>query len=254
MKIFDITLFWIHLAPTYYWLMYALWFVWGYLILRKRKILSEKGLDSLIFYIFLWVILWWRLWYVLFYDLGYYLKNPLDIMATWKWWMSFHGWVIWVVVAMILFTIVNHKANPIKKFDEFKKHFLSLSDNVVGVLPIWLGLWRIWNYLNKELLWQEYDWFLAVEKNWKYYFPTPLLEALFEWLILYFILSYFFRHSKKPWKTWWAFLFFYWVFRFWIEFFRVPDVQLWYIWWWATMGQILSVPMVIVWFWLIYRK
>ncbi|EKE28600.1 MAG: hypothetical protein ACD_3C00040G0001 [uncultured bacterium (gcode 4)] len=255
MKIFDITIFWVHISPSYYWLMYALWFIFSYLILRKRKCFSEKELDSLMLYVFIWVILWGRLWYVLFYDFSYYLKNPLDIIATWKWWMSFHGWVLWVIIAMILFTIKNYRVSLKKaSIKDFKKQFLKVADNVVSVLPIWLGLWRIGNYLNKELLWREYAWFLAVEKNGKYYFPIPLLEALFEWLILYIIVTIILKKSKNPWQTGWAFLFFYGIFRFTIEFLRVPDAQLWYIYWLLTMGQILSIPMIILWAYFLLKK
>lgn len=244
MHIFSINLFWITIAPSYYWLMYALGFIGGYLIIRKRWLLSEALLDNLTFYIFGWVILGGRFGYILFYNLVFYLQNPSEILKFWHWWMSFFGGAIWVILAMILFA------------KKYKKNFYDIADNVVTILPIWIGLWRIWNYLNKELLWFEYSWFLAVYKDWIWYFPSPLLEALLEWLVLYFILNYFFKKRKYLGQIWWYFLLFYWIFRFLIEFVRTPDIQIWYIFWWLTIAQILSFPMILIWiyFWLFFKK
>ncbi len=236
MTIFSIQFFWIIIAPTYYWLMYAMWFLIWYYILNKRKIIESSKLDDLFLYIFLWVILWWRIWYILFYDLAYYLDNFSNIFKIWQWWMSFHGWAIWVIIAMFLFS---------------KKHkfsFLKLADEITLVLPIWLFLWRIWNYLNKELLGFPYNSFLAVEKNWNYYFPSPLLEAFLEWIVLFIILFFVNKNKKIDWITASLFLVFYWIFRIFVEmFFRTPDIQIGYIFWFRTMWEILSSIMIISW-------
>lgn len=243
MTIFDITLFWVRFAPSYYWLMYAIGFLVGYYIIKMRwKISPTSILEDLFFYIFLWVILWWRLWYVIFYDFFYYINNPLQILKIWEWWMSFHWWVIWVIIAMILFA------------RKFKISFLWLADQITLVLPIWLWLWRIWNYLNKELLWYWwYDWFFAVYKDWVWYFPSPLLEAILEWFVLFFVLNIiYYIDSKKnflyKWQIACLFLVFYWFFRIFVEvFFRQPDTQIWYIFWVFTMWEILSFPMILIW-------
>lgn len=244
MKIFEVTLFWITIAPSYYGLMYSLGFLIGYLILRKNNFVKEKELETLFIYLFLWVILGWRLWYVLFYNLPYYIKNLSEILAFWKWWMSFHGWAIWVIIAVILFSL------------KYKLNFYKLIDNIIIVIPICLWLWRLGNYINWELLWNEYYWILCVSKWNKCYFPTPLVEIFFEWIILYFMLIFLSRKVKNYWNLSWSFLFFYWLFRFFIEYIRVPDVQLWYIFWITTMWQILSIPMIIIWlyFWKFYKK
>jgi len=237
MTIFDIIIFWIHIAPSYYWLMYAIWFLLWFYIIKNRAVLNQKQLDDLFTYIFLWVILWWRLGYTLFYNFSYYSQNLLDIFKVWEGWMSFHGWVIWVTIAIILFSR-KYKLNLFKVWDE-----------VVSVLPIWLFFWRIWNYLNKELLWYSpYNWFLAVEKWWKFYFPSPLLESFLEWLVLFIILFFVYKYKKFYWQVVAIFLIFYWLFRIFVEaFFRTPDVQIWYIMWYFTMWEILSLPMVLVW-------
>lgn len=244
MKIFDITLFWITFAPSYYWLMYSLGFLFWYIILRRKNYIQEKELESLFIYIFLWVILGWRFWYILFYNLPYYIRNYLEILQFWKWWMSFHWWAIWVIITTILFA------------RKFKLNFYKIIDNLIIVIPIWLGLWRIGNYLNKELLWREYYWILCVQEWTKCYFPTPLLEMFFEWIVLYFILIFLSKRIKNYWNLSWAFLFFYGVFRFFIEFIRIPDKQIWYFFNYITIWQILSIPMIIIWlyFWLTWDK
>jgi phosphatidylglycerol:prolipoprotein diacylglycerol transferase len=240
MTIFEINLFGLHIAPTYYGLMYGISFIILYYWLKYRKFLDWQKLDDFIFYIFLWIILWWRLWYVVFYNLEYFLNNPLKIPAVWEWWMSFHGWVLWVIVALILFT------------KKYKLNLLETSDALLKLVPIWLFLGRIWNYINNELYWKEYSGPLAMIINWKTYFPSPLLEAFLEWIILFILLNFFWQ-SKKPWFISWAFLFFYWIFRFFIEFIRLPDSQIWYIWWIITMWQILSIPLIIGWIYLLIR-
>lgn len=244
MKIFEITIFWLTITPSYYWLMYSLGFLIGYIILKKKSFIKEKELETLFIYLFLWVILGWRFWYVIFYNLSYYARNYWEIFAFWKWWMSFHGWTIWVISAVILFA------------RKYKLNFYKLIDEIIIVIPICLWLWRIGNYINWELLGNEYYWVLCVRLWSKCYFPTPLVEMFFEWIILYFILQYLSDKIKNYWNLSWAFLFFYWIFRFFIEYIRTPDIQIWYIFSVTTMWQILSIPMIIIWiyFWIFYRK
>jgi phosphatidylglycerol:prolipoprotein diacylglycerol transferase len=241
MKIFSINIFGFTLAPSYYGLMYAIGFILGYWILLRRKKVEESALDSLIMYIFFWVMLGGRLGYVLFYNLSYYIDNPSKILAFWNGGMSFHGGVIWVIIAMLLFSLIH------------KKNFYLVADEVTAVLPLWLGLGRIGNYLNKELLGRPYDGFLAIEKNGLKYFPTPLLESFLEGIVLWCILLYIRNNKTSDGQVGWAFLFFYGIFRFAVEFIRLPDVQLGYLaFWWVTMWHILSIPMIL--FWLYYWK
>ena len=126
MTIFELNIFGIHLAPSYYWLMYAIWFIIWYYIILKRKFLWVNKLDNLFIYIFAWVVLGWRFGYIIFYNLEYFLSNPSHIFKVWEWWMSFHGWVIWVLLSMIIFS-KRHKVD-----------FYKLADQVILVLPIWL--------------------------------------------------------------------------------------------------------------------
>ncbi len=257
MYIFKLQLFWLTIAPTYYWLMYVLWFVYWYITVKRWLKLSHKKMDDLLLYIFIWVILWWRIGYILFYDLSYYIGNPSNLIKIWEWWMSFHGWVIWVVLAMYFFAKKYKKSILNNKLDlnpQTSKAFLKLTDEVCRSLPVWLWLGRLWNYLNKELLWYSpYDWPFAVYINSVWYFPSPLLEAILEWLVLFLILAYFYKKKNTEWKIqdWQVaslFLIFYAIFRIFVEiFFRTPDPQIGYIFWFLTMWEILTFPMLIVW-------
>ncbi|OIP53623.1 prolipoprotein diacylglyceryl transferase [Candidatus Gracilibacteria bacterium CG2_30_37_12] len=235
MTIFSITLFGIHIAPSWYGLMYALGFMSGYFILRKRKVLSEAELDSLILYVFGGVLLGGRLGYVLFYNLPYYLTHPIEIVQTWQGGMSFHGGVIGVIIAMFLFHQIHQKS------------FLMITDHITSILPIGLGLGRIGNYLNQELLgFAYYTGPFAVVKDGVPYFPSPLLEAILEGVALFIILFFLMKKNMFPGKIATSFLVGYGVFRFCIEFVRTPDVGLGYLTFGLTMGQILSLPMIII--------
>jgi len=168
MYIFELNLFWFHIAPSYYWLMYVIWVIVWYFHIKRKKIVDKSLLDTLIFYWVLSIIIGWRLWYMLFYDLKYYIDNPINILKIWQWWMSFHWWLIWVIIWVIIFC------------KKYKYYFFKVIDEFAYIVPIWILAWRIWNYINKELLWYpNYNWLFAIYKNWIWYFPSPLLEALF---------------------------------------------------------------------------
>ena len=236
MKIFDITLFWMHIAPNYYGLMYALWFLVWYYIIKSRKIIPQNKLDDLLLYIVAWVVLGWRLGYIIFYNFWSYIQNPLNILKVWEWWMSFHGWILWVIIAMLLFSKY-HKIS-----------FYKLADQISLVVPIWLWLGRIWNYLNWELLWYSwYNWILNI--NWR--FPSPLVEMFLEWIMIFIILNYIYIKHKNKFSNWQIasiFLILYWIFRIFVEaVFREPDAFIWYIWKYFTLWEIYSLPMVLIW-------
>lgn len=243
MPIFELNIFWIIVSPSYYWLMYGLSFIIWYLILKKRKIINWDMLDDLLFYIFLGVILWGRLGYVLFYNFNYYIDNIFAIFKIWEWWMSFHGGVIWVITAMFFFS-KKHKLN-----------YYKLADEVIYILPLGLFLWRIWNYINKELLWySDYTWPLAVYKENIGYFPSPLLEAFLEWIILFILLFFIDKYKQFSGQVACVFLIGYGISRIFVEmFFRQPDNHIWYVFWFLTIGEILTLPMIIWWVYFYYK-
>lgn len=242
MPIIQIPFFGFTIAPTYYGLMYTVSFILWYLIFLKRKILSESDLDSLLIYIFLWVVLWGRLGYILFYDFNYYVHNISEIIAVRKWGMSFHWGLIGVITSVFLFS-KNHKIS-----------FWKIIDELAAIVPIWLWLGRIGNYINKELLWFPYNGPLAIEIAGRWYFPSPLLEAFLEGLILFLILKYIQRKKKFIWQTSAFFLIFYGTFRIIVElFFRMPDEKLGYILWPLSLWAILSIPMILLWIYLLLK-
>ncbi len=247
MTIFEINIFWINIAPTYYWLMYALSFLLWYYFLVKFSKLKKSQLDDLFLYVVIWVILWWRIWYILFYNLEYYLNNFLDIFKVWEWWMSFHWWLLWVIFASYVFS----RVKKIKFFD--------VTDSLAIVTPIWLFFWRIWNYINQELLWFSwYNWIFATYVDGIWYFPSSLLEALFEGLVLFIILNIIYLKNKNNLNSWLlsgVFLIWYSISRIIIEiFFRQPDQHIGYLFWNITMWIILTFPMLILWIILLLKS
>jgi len=85
MYIFELNIFWLHIAPSYYGLMYAISFILLYIILKKTSFLSKNQIENLFLYMIFWVVLWWRIWYILFYNFWFYLENPINILKVWEW-------------------------------------------------------------------------------------------------------------------------------------------------------------------------
>ena len=250
MHIFEISFFGIQIAPTWYGLMYALGFWIGYLFVKKYGEIKKNDLENLLTYIFFWVILGGRIGYVILYNFWYFLEHPLQIFAVWNGGMSFHGGAIGVIISMILFARI------------YKYKLFDISDPVVTILPLALWLGRIGNYINGELLgFFPYSWPLAITQNGISHFPSTLLEAFWEWLCLLLIMmGYFFwnKHQKKKhiqssylYKSGFpSFLFLlgYGCFRLFAEFFRLPDIQIGYLFWtdWITLGMIYTLPIFIL--------
>lgn len=235
MTIFELNILWLHIAPSYYGLMYALAFLIGYYYLLKKEVVTKLQLESLFLYLIAWVVLWGRIWYIIFYDFSYYLADPTNIIKVWEGGMSFHGGALGVIIATLAFAKIH------------KIQFLKLIDEIVFILPVGLFLGRIGNYLNKELLGFPYTWFLAVEKNGASYFPSPLLEAFLEGIVLFIILYFVAKRKTFYGQIGSIFLIFYGFFRLLVEMFiRTPDAHIWYIWGIFTMWSLLSLPMILV--------
>ena len=185
-------------------------------------------------YLILGIILGGRLGYILFYNLSYYLQNPFDILKIWQGGMSFHGGLIGVIIVTIWFGKKN-KQNP----------FFYL-DIVSIVAPIGIFFGRIANFINSELYGLETNlpWgvkFIQIDNISRH--PSQLYEAFFEGIILFLILIFYKKKGflKIPGLISSLFLIFYSIFRFIIEFFRVPDEHLGYLFLNLTMGQLISL-------------
>ncbi len=212
---------------------------WAYC---KKKLIKDKVLfnlfDDFITYLIVGIILGGRLGYVLFYNLNYYAQNPVEIFMVWSGGMSFHGGLIGVVLATLIYS-KKHKMN----------HFIFL-DLIALSSPIGIFFGRIANFINSELYGRPTDvpWsvkFIVIDNIKRH--PSQLYEAFFEGIILFFILSYFAKkeYLKNPGLISGMFLIFYSFFRFIIEFFRNPDSHIGYVALNFTLGQFISIIFLI---------
>jgi len=218
---------------------YSLAYIMGILtgwFLAKRFFINKNiytKFDDYMTYVIIGLILGGRLGYVLFYNFDFYVNNPLNIIKLWQGGMSFHGGVIGIIIASVLFA----KKNLDNVFEYL--------DVVALVSPVGIFFGRLANFINSELYGHETNmpWgvkFIQVDDLYRH--PTQLYEAIFEGIILFLILLFFNRKEsfKIPGILSALFLIFYSIFRFIIEYFRVPDEQIGYLILNATMGQIIS--------------
>jgi len=221
----------------WYSLAYIFGIIFGWLYCKKNLIKDKKLLnlfDDLITYLIIGIILGGRLGYIIFYNLEYYLDNFFEILMIWNGGMSFHGGLIGVILATVIFS-KKHKINS----------YIFL-DLIALVAPIGLFLGRIANFINSELYGRETDvfWsvkFVAIDNISRH--PSQIYEAIFEGLILFLLLNHFAKKDgfNNPGLISSMFLIFYSFFRFILEFFRVPDSQIGYLAYQLTLGQFISI-------------
>lgn len=209
-------------------------------VLEHKKNITFDDIDNFLIYIIVGIILGGRLGYIIFYNLSFYFNNPLEIFKIWNGGMSFHGAVIGIIFLTLLFS----------KFKN--KNFFDLTDIICLVSPIGIFFGRVANFINGELYGKITDNSFGIifpEAGNQPRHPSQIYEAFFEGLILFFILNYFFYvkdFKKSTGSITGLFLIFYSLFRIIIEFYREPDTQLGYIFDFLTMGQLLSLPLLIV--------
>lgn len=235
----------IHLGPLavhWYGLMYLAGFLTFLWLGRKRiaqlndKRLDTKALDDLLFYGVLGVILGGRLGYVLFYKPAYYFSHPLEVFAVWQGGMSFHGGFLGVLAAMVWFA---HKR---------KLRWLQVTDFIAPMVPPGLAFGRLGNFINGEL------WGRPTDVPWAMVFPnvdnvprhpSELYEFALEGVLLFTLLWLYARKPRPVGTVSALFLIGYGSFRFLVEFTREPDNFLGLLSLGMSMGQWLSLPMVI---------
>ena len=217
---------------------------WGYalkIIEKKESIRRESSkiessvFNDLIIYLILGIIIGGRLGYVFFYNFNYYSQNFLEIIKLWHGGMSFHGGLIGVIFAILIFS------------KNYKTDFFKFSDIVACVAPIGLFLGRIANFINGELYGK------ISYLPWAVIFPTggnvprhpsQIYEAIFEGIFLFIVLNFLALKKKLLFKTGYIsglFLILYSLLRIFSENFREPDVHLGYFFKYFSMGTLLSI-------------
>ncbi|NUE67190.1 prolipoprotein diacylglyceryl transferase [Snodgrassella sp. ESL0253] len=259
----------VHLGPlAIRW--YALSYIVGFCLFiwlgRKRikggqSVFTNEMLDDFITWGVLGVILGGRLGYVLFYQSAFYLNHPLEILKVWQGGMSFHGGFVGVLVAMWLFA----RKHRIK--------FWAVADFVAPLVPLGLACGRIGNFINGELwgrvtnvdaFWamgfphaRENDVMLVMQDPQKWLpvwekfqmlprHPSQLYEFILEGIVLFVIMWLFTKKPRPLGQASMLFLLGYGVFRFIVEFAREPDDFLGLLAMHMSMGQWLSLPMIVI--------
>ena len=242
------------LAVHWYGLMYLVGFGAGWWLGRVRAKRPDSGwkpvqIDDLLFYVALGIVLGGRLGYILFYGFSDYLANPLNVLKVWQGGMSFHGGLLGVLIAMGLYARRHGRT------------FFQVTDFIAPLVPPGLLAGRVGNFINGEL------WGKVTDMPWGMVYPpagpeplhpTQLYEALLEGLVLFVILWIYSRKPRPTMAVSGMFLLWYGLFRFSVEFFRVPDAHIGYLaFGWLTMGQVLTLPMILLgigFVWWAYRR
>ncbi|WP_421868663.1 prolipoprotein diacylglyceryl transferase [Motiliproteus sp.] len=226
----------------WYGLMYLGGFAAAWWLANRRAKRPDSGwtpaqVSDLIFYCALGVVLGGRFGYVLFYNLDRFLAEPLWLFAVWEGGMAFHGGLLGVMAAIWWFGRKYHKG------------FFQVGDFVAPLVPIGLGLGRLGNFIGGEL------WGRATDLPWGMVFPradelarhpSQLYQFALEGVTLFCLLWWFSSRPRPAMAVSGLFLIGYGSFRFLVEFAREPDAHLGFIAFdWLTMGQLLSLPMVL---------
>lgn len=213
---------------------------------RGTPVTGAKEIDDFLVWATIAVVLGGRIGYVLFYNFAYYLQNPAQMLELWHGGMSFHGAAASVIIAMALFCYLR------------RIPFLRFADMIVCAVPIGLFLGRLANFINGEL------WGRPSDVPWAMIFPnggpvprhpSQLYEAFLEGIVLFLILFLMQRSDTTRARAGTlsgVFLIAYGAFRIFVEFFREPDAQLGFLVGGATMGQLLSVPLILAGLFLIW--
>lgn len=241
------------IAIRWYALAYLAGFILGlrYCFYLARQNTAGPGAmlyDEFLTWAVIGTILGGRLGYVLFYQSDYYFAHPLEMLQVWHGGMSFHGGMLGVIAAAVLYT------------RRAKVELFSFTDILACVAPIGLGLGRLANFVNGELFGRITDvpWAVLFPRGGDLpRHPSQLYESFLEGLVLFTIMFFLSRQPTlraRPGFLSGSFLLGYGVFRFAVEFFREPDAQLGFLYGGATMGQLLCLPMIMFGVYLVLRS
>ena len=201
---------------------------------RPPALLSERAIDDFLLWATLGVILGGRFGYILFYQFDYYLANPLEIVFIWRGGMSFHGGLLGVAVAIVLFA--RHEKVPV----------FALGDIIAAAAPIGLFFGRLANFANAELYGRPTDvpWGVIFPGEVEPRHPSQLYEAGLEGLLLFAVAYALVRRGflERHGALTGVFLIGYALSRMLVELVRQPDAHLGFLFTGVSVGQLLSVP------------
>ncbi len=232
------------IAIHWYSISYLVALTVGFLIAiklnKKKKIFKNNDqIFNMAFWLFLvGVIIGGRLGYVLFYNFSYFMANPAKIPAMWDGGMSFHGGLIGSIIVLYFFC-KNNKIN-----------FLDLGDTIAVPTALALMFTRIANFINRELVGRvienaDFKWLGVNFGDGLLRYPSQLFQSASSLILALILLLIFYRKPKRGIVTF-SYIGLYGLFRFITEFWRAPDVQVGFIWSYFTLGQLLSLGMLII--------
>jgi len=222
---------------TYLCAFVSAWALGYYRSTRPWSPLKKGQIEDLIFYGAMGVVLGGRIGYIIFYNFGDFLDNPLILLKVWEGGMAFHGGLIGVMVAMLLYA----KKTGVK--------FVDIMDFVAPLVPLGLGFGRLGNVINGELWGREtsVSWGMIYPKDVDALIrhPSNMYQAFLEGVVLFAVMLWFSRKQRPRAAVGAMFLVGYGAIRFGVEFVREPDAHISYMFGWMTRGQFLSLPMMI---------
>ncbi|MCG9574649.1 prolipoprotein diacylglyceryl transferase [Vibrio tubiashii] len=230
------------LSIRWYGLMYLVGFAFALWLANRRADKADSGwtreqVSDLLFAGFLGVVIGGRVGYVIFYNFDLFIQDPLYLFKVWTGGMSFHGGLLGVISAMLWYAKKNGRT------------FFGVADFIAPLVPFGLGMGRLGNFMNSEL------WGRVTDVPWAFVFPnggslprhpSQLYEMFLEGIVLFFILNWFIKKPRPLGAVSGLFLAGYGTFRFLVEYVREPDAHLGLFGGFISMGQILSLPMVLI--------
>lgn len=233
----------------WYGIMFVLAFLcaWGLARFRASRsgcVWNAADVDDMMLVGMIGVVAGGRIGYMLFYNFQWFVRDPLELVRLWNGGMSFHGGLLGVIIALWWWAWRQQRT------------FLSVMDFVAPLVPAGLFFGRIGNFINNEL-WgapTTLPWGMAEMPGGVLRHPSQLYEAVFEGLVLFVLVWIYSVRPRPAGRVAGLFALGYGIARFGVEFVRLPDAHIGYLaFGWLTMGQVLTLPLLVAGAWLFWR-